>query len=196
MSALEDAFRQAISDLEDLNRTYALVGGFAVGVRANPRLTMDVDLVVAVDGDNDAEHVTRQLVTAGYVIDTTVEDATTGRLATVRLRSSRDGGVLVDLLFATTGIECEIAGAAEPLTVLPGLEVPVAAVGHLIAMKLLARDDRHRPADADDLRHLSAMATEPDWLLARSAIEQMHERGTNRTRDLRAALADLRSATD
>ena len=37
--------------------------------------------------------------------------------------------------------------------------MPVASTGHLIAMKLLARDDRRRPADYDDLRSLAEVAT-------------------------------------
>jgi hypothetical protein len=32
--------------------------------------------------------------------------------------------------------------------------VPVARIGHLMALKVLARDDRRRPQDFDDLRAL------------------------------------------
>jgi hypothetical protein len=60
------------------------------------------------------------------------------------------GGV-VDLLFASSGIEPEIAAAADALDVVPGLAVPTARMGHLIALKVLARDDRTRPQDRVDL---------------------------------------------
>ena len=76
---------------------------------------------------------------------------------------------------------------------LPDLVVPVARLGHLIAMKLLARDDRRRPADADDLRGLAAAAEESDWATATSAIRLIVERGFHRNRDLARALAELRS---
>jgi hypothetical protein len=56
----------------------------------------------------------------------------------------------------------EIAGAAERLEVVPALVVPVARAGHLIAMKVLARDDRQRPQAWDDLRALLAEATTAD----------------------------------
>jgi hypothetical protein len=68
---------------------------------------------------------------------------------------------VTDLLFASSGIEPEIVAAAEELLVLPDLTQSVATVGHLLAMKLLARDDRHRPADADDLAALRRSPTKP-----------------------------------
>src|SRR5262249_57193065 len=59
--------------------------------------------------------------------------------------------VMVDVLFATAGIEPEIVAAAEVLEVLPGILMPVATAGHLVVLKLLARDDENRPQDATDL---------------------------------------------
>ena len=59
------------------------------------------------------------------------------RLATAGLRSRVPGGIIVDLLFASSGIEPEITAAAEVLTVARGLRMPVARTGHLIALKLL-----------------------------------------------------------
>ena len=70
--------------------------------------------------------------------------------------------LVLDLLFASCGFENEIVEGADTIVVLPGLSLPIASVGHLMAMKLLARDDRHRPTDADDLRALRAVATATD----------------------------------
>jgi hypothetical protein len=152
LTSLEASLRRIVGQLRELNREFALVGGLAVSVWADPRLTRDTDLVVA-----DPSDVT-----------------------------------LVDLLFAASGIETEIAADAARLEVLPEFVVPVATVGHLIAMKLLARDDRHRPADADDLHSLSLVATASDWDDAGRAVELIAERGAARGRDLPAALATLR----
>jgi len=58
-------------------------------------------------------------------------------------------------------------------------------------MKLLACDDQRRPADADDLVALAAVAEE-DWTVAATAVELIHERGFARGRDLVDALARLR----
>jgi predicted nucleic acid-binding protein len=100
--------------------------------------------------------------------------------------------VVTDLLFASSGIEREIVEAAERIEVLAGLVTPVATTGHLIAMKLLARDDRHRPADADDLRALGEVADGDAWTAAHAAVQLITERGYDRGRDLSSALEVLR----
>lgn len=51
-------------------------------------------------------------------------------------------------------------------------------------MKLLARDDRQRPADADDLRALRLVASVDDWAIAARAVEDIGARGFARSRDL------------
>jgi hypothetical protein len=101
-------------------------------------------------------------------------------------------GFVVDLLFASSGIEPEIVAAADLMEVLTGLTLPVASTGHLIAMKLLARDDRRRPTDADDLRALSEVARPSDWDVAANAVRAITARGFHRGRDLSAALDELR----
>jgi hypothetical protein len=60
-------------------------------------------------------------------------------------------------------------------------------------MKLLARDDRRRPADADDLVALSAVATDQDWDDAHTAIGLIVDRGFDRGRDLAAQFRNLRN---
>jgi hypothetical protein len=91
---------------------------------------------------------------------------------------------VVDLLFASSGIEAEIVAAAEPLEILPGLVVPVARAGHLVALKLLARDDESRPQDAADLVALRAALTVRDRADADAAVQLVVERGYHRGRDL------------
>jgi hypothetical protein len=114
-----------------------------------------------------------------------------GRLAT-RLTRSTDGiDVIVDLMFASSGIEPEIVAAAESLETTPGLTVPVVTTGHLIALKLLARDDVTRPQDLGDLRALMAAARPGDLAAARQAVGLIEARGFNRERDLIKALGDL-----
>ncbi|HET8684393.1 MAG TPA: nucleotidyl transferase AbiEii/AbiGii toxin family protein [Micromonosporaceae bacterium] len=174
----------------------ALVGGLAVSARAEPRLTRDADVAVSVADDKEAEAVVHEMVTVGYHPAAVLEQYVAGRLATVRLIHRDRPDVVVDLLFASTGIEPEIVGQAEAVEVLPDLVVPVATAGHLIAMKLLARDDRHRPADADDLRALGAVAGFEDWAAARHAVQLITERGFDRGRDLLTAWDALRAARE
>lgn len=191
MNVLEAALRRAADDLDKSGRLWALVGGFAVSARVEPRFTRDVDIAVMVDGDPAAEELVRSLLVDGYGVLSSVEHDS-GRLATVRLtRTAQGAEVIVDLLFTSSGIEPEIAQAAERLEITPGLVVPVATVGHLIALKILARDDVTRPQDLADLRALITSAVPDDLSLADEAVRLIEARGFNRDRDLRRALEDL-----
>ena len=191
MNLLEAALRRIASDLQRHHRLWALVGGFAVSARAEPRFTRDIDAAVMVENDADAEGLVRALIADGYELLAAVEQDETGRLATVRLSSPPGGEVVVDLLFASSGIEPEIARSAEPTEIVPGLTLPIATTGHLIALKLLARDDQSRPQDLTDLRALRAVATPEDLAAAERAARLISSRGFNRGRDLTAALKEV-----
>ena len=145
---------------------------------------------MAASDDRDAEEIVFRLQGLGYRVVTTLEQDVTHRLATVRLQGSEveDAGALHDLLFASSGIEPEVAAQAELLELLPGSNAPVARLGHLIALKVLARDDRLRPQDAMDLRSLLQDCSEADLALARESLALIHARGFDRGRDLPAAL--------
>jgi hypothetical protein len=113
VTALFDSLAAAATDLRDLKHPFALIGGLAVSMRADPRFTRDADLAVSVRSDADAEATVHALVGRGYQVHAVVEQVATGRLATARLRSRVAGGIIVDLLFASSGIESEIALAAD-----------------------------------------------------------------------------------
>jgi predicted nucleotidyltransferase len=190
LNRLEGALVAASAALS--NRRWALVGGLAVSVRCEPRFTRDIDLAVAVANDADAEALVRSLLNDGYRVLATVEQEAVGRLATVRLGVPGEtaAGVVVDLLFASSGIEPEIVASAEPLEVFDGLTVPVARTGDLIALKLLSQDDR-RPQDAIDLQALAAGADDAERTRARNGVAQIVARGFARGRDLSADLEAL-----
>lgn len=198
MTALEAALRAIASELDRRRVRWALVGGLAVTARAEPRTTRDVDVAVSIPDDAAGEQVVFQLVSAGWIVTATIEQNSAHRLATVRLKPPIDPrmrGVVVGLLFASSGIEGEVAAEAEWIEVLPGLVVPVATLGHLVALKVLSRDDRTRPRDAEDLRGLLAEATTEDVLAARAALALITARGFHRGKDLAGemerVLADL-----
>lgn len=192
MNHLEQLLGQLATLLEERHQPWALVGGLAVSVRTEPRFTRDLDLAVAVSNDDEAEGLVYELQAAGFHALATVEQQETHRLATARLAPSGDRpeGLMLDLLFASSGIEAEICADAEPLQVFPSVCVPVARLHHLIALKVLARDDQTRPQDAADLRQLIASAEASDLEKADAAVRLIEERGFNRTRDLAKALGD------
>jgi Nucleotidyl transferase AbiEii toxin, Type IV TA system len=194
LTRVQSALGRISADLKRVGYTHALVGGLAVAVRTEPRFTRDADLAVSVTDDDDAETLVRELQSIGYRVVAIVEQEATRRLATARLipPGEHEGGVVVDLLFASSGVEREIAADAEMVEVMPGLSVPVARAGHLIALKILARDDERRPQDHVDLVALRAVADATAWDLARSSLILVTARGFDRGRDLLAALDQLR----
>jgi hypothetical protein len=173
---------------------YCLVGGFAVSVRARPRLTHDIDLAVLTKDDKQTEELIRALQRDGFTVGTILENSAAGRLATARLNVSRGREVdfVVDLLFASSGIEPEIVAGGEPLEVFPGLTLKVARREHLLAMKTLSADDETRPHDVDDLLALIKAASAHEIRAAESLCEVITARGYNRGRDLAQLLTQYR----
>lgn len=190
MQRLIEAVRRTGSALDSLDRRWALIGGLAVSALTEPRFTRDVDLAVVVDGDRDAEQLVHALRPHGFSLLALVEQEAVDRLATVRLRApgEADGGVVVDLLFASSGIEPEIVESACREDIFPGVTIPLPALGHLIALKVLSETDR-RLKDRQDLYALLATADDAELARARDAVELITQRGFHRGRDLPAALA-------
>jgi hypothetical protein len=191
LTNLEAGLRKLVEDLEGENLDFALVGGLAVSIRAEPRLTRDVDVAVSVREDSEAEAAVLRMRESGYVPDVLTEHDTTNRLASARLSHPDRPEIILDMLFASCGIEPEIVAMAETIEALPGLVVPVARTGHLIAMKLLASDERQRPTDYDDLRSLIAIAAAEEIDLARRAVDLITDRGYHRGRNLGEILSQL-----
>lgn len=158
-------------------------------MRVEPRFTRDIDVAVAVTGDAGAEALVASLVADGFRLQLSLEHDTLGRLAAVRLTppGEQEEGVVVDLLFASSGIEPEICRDADRLEIAAGLTVPVAQVGHLVAMKLLSLAP-DRPQDGVDLHALLANVDVADLARARSAIARIEELGANRSKSLHEEL--------
>jgi predicted nucleotidyltransferase len=192
VTSLESALHRITADLARSDVDFALVGGLAVSVRTEPRFTRDADFAVAVSGDAEAEALIQRLRAIGYEVTALVEQDAVGRLATVRLALAGDTeGPVMDLLFASSGIEREIVAGADPLDLLPGLRVKVARVEHLIALKVLSRDDERRPQDLVDLRALIGAATHAEVMRAREALGLILARGYHRGRELLPLLESL-----
>lgn len=80
--------------------------------------------------------------------------------------------------------------SAEGVEALADVRLPVARLGHLVAMKLLARDDQRRPQDGIDLRALVNAADDEELARARTACATIVERGYSRGRPLLELLED------
>ena len=93
----------------------------------------------------------------------------------------------------SSGIEPELVGDAEPIHVF-GVSVPVARLGHLLALKVLAADAVRRPQDQVDIVELLRRSTVADVEQARDALRLITERGFNRTKNLLEELATFLEA--
>ena len=97
MNRLQAALANIGRQLDQRGFGWALVGGLAVSVRADPRFTRDVDLAVAVEGDPQAERLIADLRSVGYEVLETVEQEETKRFATTRPQDAADLVALMPL---------------------------------------------------------------------------------------------------
>ena len=190
MTYLHRLLANAVADLNAEGVRFALVGGLAVSVQIEARFTRDLDFAVACLDDPQAERIVAALQRRGYTLETVLEHETRHRLATVRLLPPEADGsaAMIDLLFATAGIEPEVVADSTPTTLPGGVHAPVARIGHLIALKLLASDEVRRPQDQVDIANLVRAADEPETDRARHAVRLIVERGFHRGRDLEGDL--------
>lgn len=183
---LLDALELVLARLDEQGIGTALLGGLAVSAWTEPRFTRDVDLAVAVRTDADAELLVRRLGEHGYRLLATVEQKAVKRLATARLLPPGESGegFVVDLLFASSGIEPEIVESAAELDIGGQKPVQVARIGHLVALKLLSHDPVSRPQDALDLQALRGALNGSEVQRARAACMLIGQRGFSRGRNL------------
>lgn len=180
---LRQLLKRVTADLDRLDIRWALVGGFAVSARAVPRFTNDLDFAIAVDSDEQAEAVVRSLLTENYRLPVALEHNEVHRLSTVRLFSPYTEQYLVDLLFAASGIENEVVADATEIQVVRGISAPVAALPHLIAMKVLSASER-RPRDWDDIESLVSHASDGELRESQRLVRLILERGYGQNANL------------
>ncbi|MDD5138812.1 MAG: nucleotidyltransferase [Verrucomicrobiales bacterium] len=141
-----------VEDLRDLCRElnqrgakYIVIGGFAMRAANYNRTTMDVDLMVAADLENEAK-VFSALAT---LPDNAVRELQPGELQKHNVIRIGDE-ILVDLLRSAGGIE--YAEAAKDIVVreVDGVPIPFASPRLLWRMKVVT----HREKDTDDLLFL------------------------------------------
>ena len=193
MSPLEAAIRRALAGLARAGARGAIIGGHAVSARTEFRFTRDIDFALSVTDDDEAERIVSSFLQSGYRVVSVLDQTATGRMATARLlpHGEPSDGAILDLLFASCGIEPEVVAAATPIALYRGLTAPVAQIGHLIALKVLSRNDDTRPQDTVDLRALIVEATTEDLEMARDGLDLITARGYNRDKDLQAELDGL-----
>ena len=151
-----------VEDLRDLCRElnlrgakYLVIGGFAMRAANYNRTTMDVDLMVAADLENEAK-VFAALAT---LPDNAVRELQPGELQKHNVIRIGDE-ILVDLLRSAGGIEYDEAAKDVVVREVDGVPIPFASPRLLWRMKAIT----HREKDTDDLLFLR------EWFAERGEV--------------------------
>ena len=193
MSFLFSELRRITSDLHQSGIAWCLVGGLGASAYVEPRTTKDIDVVVSVENEQQADSVKDFLISKGYANpQLLMHAAPTGRMGwRVFIPPSREASIPLDILVAACGIEKEIVASAITIEILPGLSLPVASLGHLIAMKVLSQDSFERLQDRVDLIALLRNATEQDRAVVEHSLKEIASLGFSGGRDLLVELHDI-----
>ena len=177
----------AVSFLEQERVPYALIGGLAVSLRGQPRVTVDVDMVIDAD-------VERAMSLAADLKDTKFgplfnDVADVIQKAFILPLRHRTTNVTVDLAIGLSGFEQKVIARAEEIQ-LAGTMVSVATAEDLVILKVLAG----RPQDDQDLRGLIvAQGDRLDW---NYCVKTAAELGEALGQDLAGRLDALRAGDD
>jgi hypothetical protein len=138
-----------VEDLRDLCRTlnergarYVVIGGFAIRAANYNRRTMDIDLIVAADPENEA----RVFSVLSTLPDHAASELQPGELQKYQVIRIADE-IVVDLIRSAGGILYEEAAKDVVIREIDGVPIPFASPRLLWRMKAVT----HREKDAADL---------------------------------------------
>jgi hypothetical protein len=134
--------RNLCRELNQRGAKYVVVGGFAMRAANYNRRTMDVDLVVAADAENEA----RVFSALATLPDNAVRELQPGELQLYNVIRVADE-ILVDLMRSAGGIDYAEAAKDAVVREVDGVPIPFASPRLLWRMKAVT----HREKDAGDL---------------------------------------------
>jgi hypothetical protein len=159
--AVNDPLRTTLDDaaafIEANGVPFALVGGLAASVRGQPRVTADVDLIIAAEVDQALSLAATLPQSPFRPLFNDFEDVVT-RAFILPLRH-RSTNIKVDIAIGLSGFERQAVARAKKVDV-AGCILPVAQAEDLLVMKVLAG----RPQDEQDIQGLIiAQGDRLDW---------------------------------
>ncbi len=165
--ALWPTLADAAQVLETRGIRFALIGGLAVSLRGQPRMTVDVDLVILADVDQ-ALRLAQELSSTPFEPLFPGVEEVVARSFILPLRH-RATGIRVDVAIGMSGFEQQAVSRATKVTI-GDVRVPVVVVEDLLVMKALAG----RPQDEQDIRGLVAAQRDAiDWPACLDIAEQL-----------------------
>jgi hypothetical protein len=171
--------------LDSASIPYMVIGGQAVLLYGEPRLTRDIDVTLGVDSSAFA----RVLALGSSIgLSPSVRDVEQFVQRTnVLPLSSESTGIRVDLIFSSTPYEAQAIGRA---TSIPVLDTPVrfATAEDLIIHKLVAG----RPRDLEDIRGILSRQKHLDETYLKRWLSTFHEVvGRDLLQELESIKSDL-----
>ena len=165
--ALWPTLADAAQVLETRGIRFALIGGLAVSLRGQPRMTVDVDLVILADIDQ-ALRLAQELSSTPFEPLFPGVEEVVARSFILPLRH-RATGIRVDVAIGMSGFEQQAVSRSTKVTI-GDVRVPVVAVEDLLVMKALAG----RPQDDQDIRGLvAAQRGAIDWPACLDVAEKL-----------------------
>jgi hypothetical protein len=188
-SKVNESLRTTLADvvafLESNGVAYALVGGLAVSARGQPRVTVDVDMILGTDIDSALRLAENLEITKFKPLFDDV--ATIVQQAFILPLRHRQTNVKVDLAIGMSGFEQQAIARAQVMDA-AGTKVRVATSEDLLVMKVLAG----RPQDEQDLQGLViAQGDRLDWPYCLNVAEKL---GEAIGQDLASRVRSLRSS--
>jgi hypothetical protein len=148
--AIQATLRRAVAALRAGGVEFLLGGSLASWARGGPESHHDLDLILTPE---NAERALGVLTESGMRPERPVEGW---------LYKAWDGDVLIDLIFAPSGLEVdEVIARGEDLPVL-GMTLPTMALEDVLATKLLALNE-HRIEYTGPLQTARALREQVDW---------------------------------
>ncbi len=144
---LPEDFKEFLKCLNSRRVRYLLIGGWAVGIHSNPRLTADIDFLIAVDDKNIGNMISAltDFGIKGVQGDFFKKKDNTFKIGRPPLR--------IDILNKALGIDFEKCYGRKKVVKFDGVAVKVISKPDLIKSKLAA----HRPKDLADVAELKRM---------------------------------------
>lgn len=144
-SPRQDDLTALATELNRLGANYVIVGGFAIIASGYPRSTMDLDLIVATDPENEAK-VYKALESLPDKAVLELEPGEIAKYTVVRVGDE----ICVDLMASASGITYEEAVKDQIIRMIAGVPIPFASPRLLYRMK----EKTHREKDRADLQFL------------------------------------------
>jgi predicted nucleotidyltransferase len=160
----EDLLERLASALDRAGIRYMIIGGQAVLVHGEPRLTRDVDVTLAVDTNRLSDVVAAM---TGVGLKPLVDPESFTRKTMVLPCADTGSGVRVDLIFSYSPYERQAVERAQSIRI-GGSDVRFASVEDLVIHKVLAG----RPRDIEDVVGVMRRNPAADLVYIRSVVDE------------------------